>query len=171
MAHRMIVAMSGTIMAAAASACALVIGIEDLPDLCGEPRASAGMATGTECPGDLLATYAITTQNGEHYGVLSLYYDPATGKNCARAHATGVVAGNATDITVHLARCSETSGSVHCTREMHVSDPSLEYQGSYDTYAGPVSIDAKDQCIHASASILYDDTCAKASTGGAVFCD
>lgn len=162
---------AGIAIAGVLGACAQWIGIEDLPPICGEPIASNGVPAGDDCPGELLGTFPIAARSGEKYGELKIYYDASTARNCARAEALGSVAGQASGITVNLARCSETAGAPDCTREVTLSDPSEEHPGSYRSYAGPISIDAMDQCIYASASLLYDGQCARASTGGAVFCD
>jgi hypothetical protein len=161
----------GLSITGALTACVQLLDIEDLPEVCGEKMAPGGAPAGERCSGALLGTFPIESEDGEKYGELKIYYDVSSDENCASAHAIGAVYGHASEIKVHLSRCSETAGSPVCTREVTLSDPSLEHFALYHSYAGPISIDAKDQCVYASASILYDTRCARGSTGGAVFCD
>jgi hypothetical protein len=109
------------------------------------PSASAG---GYGCSGSLIDTYKvnlpISSTSPRHISTINLYYDSATGKNCAvnvKTAAGG--AGTSTYMQVSIDRCIAGSRpGVRCTIDID------DYDGGYfKTYAGPVSINAAGRCI------------------------
>ncbi|MEU7026550.1 hypothetical protein AB0A60_07615 [Streptomyces sp. NPDC046275] len=109
------------------------------------PAASAG---GYGCNGSLIDTYSI--KNGSTvWGSTYLYYDSATGNNCAVAvkNSTGY-AGTSSFTSVYLQRCNSSTPG-YCGGIAASVDDSQ----NYTQYAGPVSLYAAGKCLQVQASI------------------
>lgn len=150
--------------------CAQLIDIEDLPELPdssppGDRDASqpGGDAGATRCAGMLINDIALRYETAI-YGSLDVYYDEATGSNCAMTRAVDIAEGSATWIEVELIRCVETSSGSVCTTDVSESDA-----GPYSYYAGPVFLEARGTCIHARGVIAYDGHTVEVETSPAAW--
>ncbi|MCO6010097.1 hypothetical protein NE236_34535 [Actinoallomurus purpureus] len=86
--------------------------------------------------------YDISTKSGVKKGSLELYYDSASGKNCALAYGVGSTYGTTTFKQVKIARSTDP---------LWTPD-----QGYFKYYAGPVSVSAAGVCIDLEAQIGTD---------------
>lgn len=129
----------------------------------GAPTASAG---GYGCTGGQIATYPVK-YGSTTYGNIYVYYDAATGNNCAVNVAT-TAGGYGKDkyMEVQITRCSETSTSSTC----HVVTQDYEGYYPFKYYAGPVTVNAAGRCINVSAEIVYGGNTAKGTNYGADHC-
>ena len=100
---------------------------------------SPAQASGN-CPGRLIEHKALTSG----LGWLDVYYDAATGRNCARTVSSAATWGVQKWMIVDLVRCTSTKPTQPCGDYDDVYD-----HGSYRFYAGPVSIAARGRCIAA----------------------
>lgn len=147
----------GPIDAGMPSSDAALPGIDAALPACepGPPGADAGV---TSCAGTLIENIPL-----EHeemlYGYLDVYYDDATGINCAMTRAVGDVYGNATWIDVQLRRCTQTSEGPVCNEDAVVRDC-----GSFLFFAGPVSLEAAGKCINARGALTYNGQTVSATT-------
>jgi hypothetical protein len=112
------------------------------------------------CPGSLIESIQIREGSainrvgtGQLLGWFNLYYDSATGENCARTVSSSFTSGKfkTMDATIH--KCREKSAALDCTVVKTVSD-----QGRYRFYAGPVKIAARRTCIFAYGYIEFVDS-------------
>lgn len=126
--------------------------------------APGATASGYGCSGTEIGTYAVRVSGGTtSYGTAHLYYDSATGYDCAVNVATAAGGyGTPHQISVHLAACKETSPDPkQCTE---TGTPQTDSH-TYDYYAGPVKVHAPGQCIHLYATDTYDFTFADYFSG------
>jgi hypothetical protein len=112
----------------------------------GSPSADA--ASG-RCAGSLIESRNLNV-GGKKVGELDVYYNRATGRNCARMNHAGSTWGKKLKTRVWIGICSETepsNGTCHY-------DPSTDAVdvGDYAYYAGPVTTKASaaGKCIAAS---------------------
>ncbi|MFE3138082.1 hypothetical protein [Streptomyces scopuliridis] len=86
---------------------------------------------------------------------IELYYDPATGKNCANNVRTAS-GGHGTDdgwMQIWIARCVAGSRpGVKCTLAANSLDSDY---GNYKKYAGPVRVSASGRCIQMFAETSF----------------
>ncbi|WP_269855371.1 hypothetical protein [Streptomyces sp. RPT161] len=112
------------------------------------PQASAASYG---CSGTQIDSYPVTTNGGTQYATIYLYYDSATGTNCAVTVATSAGGyGTAEPTMAYITRCSGTTIS-SCQNQVNSFD-----QGNYQYYAGPVSINAAGYCIMVTGSREYN---------------
>jgi hypothetical protein len=109
--------------------------------------APAGAASG--CAGSLIESQNLNV-GGKKVGELNVYFDRASGKNCARMNHAGSTWGKALKTRVWVGICSERKpGGKTC----HY-DPATDAVdvGRYRYYAGPATTktSAKGRCIAAS---------------------
>lgn len=95
-------------------------------------------------------------------GYLDVFFDAATGNNCAVTMSTGALDGQAKYMYVELVRCKETDPATFCTFDQVAEDG-----GSYKNYAGPVSVYAPSNCIFAFGEIHVGPVKLTADTGRA----
>ncbi|KKD09679.1 hypothetical protein TN53_02115 [Streptomyces sp. WM6386] len=137
--------------------------------LAGFIMAPSASAAGYGCPGSQIDTYAVKTSGGTTYSNIYLYYDSATGTNCAsnvRTSAGGYGTSNPQAIDVQIWRCvaGSTPGAA-CTADTPIDG---DY-GYYQYYAGPVDVTASNRCITIFAQTRHNDVWAK-RTLNAVHC-
>ncbi|MCD9030357.1 hypothetical protein LDO32_01220 [Luteimonas sp. Y-2-2-4F] len=110
-----------------------------------------------ECDGQLIDTRTVATPEGTRVGELQLYYDGATGRNCARTVKGGPAWGSQTTTAVSLGVCSNREDRACNHPQMGPSDPALFKTdvGVYGYHAGPVSVPAQGRCIRAAGYIDY----------------
>ena len=124
--------------------------------------APAGAAR-ENCPGTLIESRNLRV-GGEKVGELNVYYNSATGKNCARMNHAGSTWGKELMTRVWIGICSETrpGGSV-----CHY-DPDTDgvQKGKFKFWAGPVStkVSAAGRCIAASGYLWMNGTRHEVST-------
>ena len=116
----------------------------------------ATAASGT-CAGSLIESRNLNV-GGKKVGELDVYYNSATGKNCARMNHAGSTWGKALKTRVWVGICSETTpGNKTC----HY-DPATDAvdEGSYRYYAGPATTkaSARGRCIAASGYLWINGT-------------
>ncbi|WP_157538025.1 hypothetical protein [Kitasatospora azatica] len=112
--------------------------------------ASAGPAAagGWGCSGSEVSgsPYAVTSSSGSTvYSNVHLYYDSATGNNCAVNVKAGSLYGISSYVDVTLEECAQDSGS-SCTTVAISADPGGA-SPLYKYYAGPVSVPGRGHCI------------------------
>ncbi len=108
----------------------------------------AKAASGT-CAGSLIESRNLNV-GGKKVGELDVYYNGATGKNCARMNHAGSTWGQKLTTRVWIGICSETkpsNGTCHYDTTTDAVD-----KGSYAYYAGPATTKASaaGRCIAAS---------------------
>jgi hypothetical protein len=109
---------------------------------------SAGAATG-RCAGVLIESRNLVV-NKKKVGELAVYYNRATGKNCARMNHAGRTWGKRLKTRVWIGICSERRpGNKVCHYD---PDTDAVDKGRYRYYAGPVTtkVSARGRCIAAS---------------------
>jgi hypothetical protein len=109
--------------------------------------APAGAAAG--CAGSLIESQGLTV-GGEKVGELNVYYDSATGKNCAKMNHAGSTWGKKLKTRVWVGICSERKpGGKTCHYDANTDAVDV---GNYRYYAGPATTkrSAKGRCIAAS---------------------
>ncbi|MFE0458538.1 hypothetical protein ACFW1A_04645 [Kitasatospora sp. NPDC058965] len=104
------------------------------------PASAAGWGcSGTEVSG---SPYALTTSSGAVYSYAHLFYDSATGNNCAVNVKAGSLYGVASYTDVTLYECSgDTPGQ--CSEIMVAPDESKTYK----YWAGPVTVPGRGHCV------------------------
>ncbi len=106
--------------------------------------ASGSASAAGECGGSRISTYPIV-KSGVKIAQLEIYYSSATGRNCALTRHMGPTAGVYLKTFVSLSSCRETRpGGGTCTSIQHD-----ENEGTFRSYAGPVSVYGKGKCIAA----------------------
>jgi hypothetical protein len=115
----------------------------------------SGTAEAAGCSGTLIEHRAIRgDKTGNLFGYLDVYYNGSTGRNCARTVSSSRTWGVRKPMFVGLYKCSQTSPG-RCSVVSKAEDgPNYTY-GSYQYYAGPVSLYAKGHCIAARGDIIY----------------
>ncbi|MFH8616395.1 hypothetical protein ACH4E8_15140 [Streptomyces sp. NPDC017979] len=128
------------------------------------PAASAapapGATAGFGCSGSQINSYPVKTPGGAQYATIHLYYDSATGRNCASTVATAAGGyGTTAETAVHITACSGTTLS-SCMNTSGSTDI-----GNYQYYAGPVSVQAAGRCILVSGWRKYNGATAAVQRG------
>lgn len=118
------------------------------------PSASAAATGAYGCAGSQIDSYQVKTSGGTVYGNVHLYYDSATGRNCAVNVATSAGKyGTPTFKFVMIVKCvAGTAAGSTCVQDTYVQDPSTTGV-TYSQYAGPVSISAAGRCISVTGII------------------
>jgi hypothetical protein len=109
---------------------------------------SAAAAAGS-CPGTLIESRNLVV-NHHKVGELAVYYNSATGKNCARMNHAGRTWGKSLKTRVWIGICSERKpGSSVCH---YNTKTDAVNKGRFKYYAGPVTtkVSARGRCIAAS---------------------
>ena len=109
--------------------------------------APAGAAAG--CAGSLIESQNLVV-GGKKVGELNVYYDSATGKNCAKMNHAGSTWGKSLKTRVWVGICSERKpGGKTCHYDAATDAVDV---GNYRYYAGPATTkkSAKGRCIAAS---------------------
>ncbi|MFI0267599.1 hypothetical protein [Streptomyces luteogriseus] len=119
------------------------------------PAASAG---DYGCAGSQIDSYPVRT-NTSTYGTIFLYYDAATGKNCA-VTVSDKGYGTTKPMMVRITRCTQRAYTGACTADGTVQD-----SGDYQYWAGPRSISADRHCIKVSGAIFF---LGKSASGGGI---
>lgn len=106
----------------------------------GLPAVTAAPANAALCGGSHIAHKKIRNRNNTLLGYLDVYYNAATGRNCAV-----------------VSHSSNTWGKRFYT-QVNIWTPTKPYRQDFDGkiykyYAGPVSIRAKGRCVHVSGTI------------------
>jgi hypothetical protein len=130
------------LIAAALTASALIAAFA----LTGSPK--AGAASGNYA-GSLVESRNLNV-GGKKVGELDVYYNRATGKNCARMNHSGSTWGKKLKTRAWIGICSETTpGNKTCHYDASTDDVDL---GDYSYYAGPVTtkVSAAGKCIATS---------------------
>jgi hypothetical protein len=109
--------------------------------------APAGAAAG--CAGSLIESQSLKV-GGKKVGELNVYYNSATGKNCAKMNHSGSTWGKKLKTRVWVGICSErkpSNGTCHYDTGSDAVDV-----GDYRYFAGPATTkkSAKGRCIAAS---------------------
>jgi hypothetical protein len=107
----------------------------------------AGAAAG--CAGSLIESRALNV-GGKKVGELDVYYDSASGKNCAKMNHAGSTWGKRLKTRVWVGICAERRpGASVCHYDAKTDAVDL---GNYEYYAGPATTktSARGRCIAAS---------------------
>jgi len=108
-----------------------------------------------------------------------VYYNSSSGKNCAKTISSSRTIGKKKPMAVGLYKCKTSIPNRRCVviadAEDRPSPPAdLPRYGSYEEYAGPVRVLARDRCIAAIGSIKWNGKTAYAATphyNKSSFCD
>jgi hypothetical protein len=111
--------------------------------------ASAGDAGA--CAGSLIESINANWL-GQKYGELDVYYNAATGRNCAKMNHAGATWGKRVWTGVQLTICSQSRPGSGCNS---IAGGVAQDFGDYSYYAGPVTptASARGHCIAASGSV------------------
>ncbi|MCU7822118.1 serine/threonine-protein kinase [Kitasatospora sp. DSM 101779] len=114
------------------------------------PATSAGTYG---CSGGLVGSYPVTTASGVVFGYFYIWFDSASGKNCAATIKTvNSGYGTASAVSASISRCSQTTAAASCSQ---VAGTTATDQGNFAKYAGPVRVSAVKTCINGSGSITW----------------
>ncbi|MEW1911894.1 serine/threonine-protein kinase [Kitasatospora sp. NPDC085895] len=114
------------------------------------PATSAGTYG---CSGGLIGSYPVTTASGVVFGYFYIWFDSASGKNCAATIKTvNSGYGTASAVSASISRCSQTTAAASCSK---VAGTTATDQGSFAKFAGPVRVAAVKTCINGSGSITW----------------
>jgi hypothetical protein len=112
--------------------------------------ATVPASAATSCTGTLVDSAPTTdVDSGARYGTLYLYYDSATGRNCAKATNT---TGGAHEMMVWITRCDAGTGDhTMCSPSDGIEQGRNYDHGTYSQYAGPVNTlgSASGRCVEA----------------------
>jgi hypothetical protein len=111
--------------------------------------------TNAGCAGSLVESRNLTV-GGKKVGELNVYYNAATGRNCAKMNHAGSTWGKRLKTRVWVGICSErtpSNGTCHYNRKTDAVDV-----GTFKYYAGPATTktSAKGRCIAASGYLWID---------------
>lgn len=123
----------------------------------GAPIAAATQ-TSTSCVGTLVQHTALKgDSSGTVLGYLDIYWDSATGQNCAMTQSSSATYGVAKSMTVEMWECVTDTPNANsdCSGVggTGVSDFSL----SFRYYAGPVSTPGSGHCIDALGQVIMSN--------------
>jgi hypothetical protein len=113
----------------------------------------APQTTSNHCqsPGTLVESQAIKDAGKHVIGELDVYYNSATGYNCAYTQGLGQARGTSTVKKVRIYSCTATKPGNNCGP--HLS--AMVDEGDYLYYAGPVGVNGKGHCIVAVGFISW----------------
>lgn len=111
--------------------------------------ASAGPAAAAGCGGALIGRKAMVV-NGATVGELVVYYNAATGNNCARMNHLGAAYGVKRYTGVWINKCAQTSRGHGCT--ILTADADWDY---YRYYAGPAVVHAPRNCVTGNGQLHW----------------
>ena len=133
--------------------------------------ASPATSAGTYgCSGGLVGSYPVTAPNGVVFGYFYIWFDNASGQNCAATIKTvNSGYGTASAVKATISKCGQTAPAANCTK---VAGTTATDQGNFAKFAGPVKVAAVKTCINGSGSITWNGvTATTASLGNrAVHC-
>ncbi len=100
--------------------------------------------TSTHCQslGSLVESKSIKDDGGHVIGEMDIYYNSATGYNCAYTQGRGQARGTSTVKGVAIFTCKQTKPGDSCDHTGKMQD-----EGDYLYYAGPVGLNGKGHCI------------------------
>lgn len=107
------------------------------------------------CGGRLVGHYPVKARvDGQRKKIaeLAVFWNQAAGRNCARMNHAGPTWGKRLRTRVFLAPCLERKPNRTCT--YHGSKARRDI-GQFKEYAGPVSVKARNRCIHAAGTITF----------------
>ncbi|HET8768264.1 MAG TPA: hypothetical protein VFM86_13155 [Pedococcus sp.] len=110
----------------------------------------------SSCSGSMIAYSNIKTSSGTVVGEIAVYYNSATGYNCARYNHRGPTYGVASQTMIRIERCHETTNRNQCTTSF--SDPASWEStsiGNFAYYAGPVQVYAPNNCVYVEGYVTY----------------
>ncbi|WP_052390593.1 serine/threonine-protein kinase [Streptomyces sp. NRRL B-24484] len=114
------------------------------------PATSAGTYG---CSGGLTDSYPVTTASGVVFGYFYVWFDAASGKNCAATIKTvNSGYGTASAVSASISKCTQTTAAASCSK---VAGTTVTDQGSFAKFAGPVRVAAVKTCINGSGSITW----------------
>ncbi len=120
--------------------------------LAGLAAPGAPAAAGT-CSGSLIQRNAIKAGT-KTIGELAIYYNRATGVNCARTNALGPAYGVAKYMDVGMTRCLSNVAGRYCG-DASLGAVTVFDGGIYSIYAGPVSFNGRGRCIYAAGTVGF----------------
>lgn len=124
------------------------------------PSPGTGAAT-YGCSGGLVGSYPVRTSAGVVFGYFYIWYDNASGKNCAATIKTSNSGyGSKSAVSASISRCSNTAAAASCTK---VAGTTSTDSGSFTMYAGPVKVAAVKTCITGYGSITWGGVTATTS--------
>ncbi|WP_242108534.1 hypothetical protein [Luteimonas aquatica] len=114
--------------------------------------ALSGSALAQSCPGKLIEVKPIRNASGLKLAELQVYYNAATGKNCARTMHSSATWGKYHHTEVLLQTCKRENFSLR----NGCSAPRLALTdwGNFKYQAGPVSVYGKGRCVFSQGSIV-----------------
>jgi hypothetical protein len=124
---------------------------------------SPAKAASGKCAGSLIESRNLNV-GGKKVGELDVYYNGATGKNCARMNHAGSTWGKKLTTRVWIGICSETTPGNKTCHDNASTDAAD--RGSYSYYAGPATtkVSARGKCIAASGYLWINGKRYAAST-------
>jgi hypothetical protein len=121
---------------------------------------SVSAAAATNCKGKLI-DHDVAHASGVAVLELDVYWDSATGKNCAKAVHLGPAYNKEAVTGVLLWECAQTTPNVS-TCSPHLEEASDT--GTFRFFAGPVSVHGRGHCIDAAGAIFWNGAVRTAST-------
>jgi hypothetical protein len=100
--------------------------------------------------GSLVESRTIKDDGGNTIGEMDVYYNSATGYNCAYTQGLGQARGTSTVKGVTIFLCTETKPGDVCHYNTKMKD-----DGDFLYYAGPVGLQAKGKCIAVTGLVAW----------------
>lgn len=147
-----LISMKHAKIAAVAAAALAVTGVVPVATA---PHAAA--ATG--CSGKLIESRSLKVGK-TIVGSMAIYYNAATGVNCAKTNHGGVTWNKKAYTLIEIYSCRNRTPGRNCDMDKHAIN-----SGNFKQYAGPVSVNAKGRCIAVHANIWWKGD-ATAYSGG-----
>lgn len=127
------------------------------------PAADAEAAIGP-CRGKLVKVYPLI-HRGTQIASLAIYWNAATGENCARMNHVGPTYGVRTYTQVGMATCSGRTDSTCYPFRAEANN-----EGNFAYYAGPIKVPARGRCITAAGRIFWKGDIRIVGTPGPAHC-
>jgi hypothetical protein len=139
----------------------------------GAAGASAATATqtSTSCVGTLVESHLLKGESsGTTLGSLNIYWDSATGQNCAMTTSSSSTWGVAKSMTVEIWECVTDRPSSASPCVAIAGTGTSDFKTTYRYYAGPVSAPGAGHCIDAYGQIIMSSGDYAAYDTGAGHC-
>lgn len=117
--------------------------------------AASATQTSTSCIGNLVESDKLTGESSHTtLGNLNIYWDSATGQNCATVTSSSSTWGVAKSMTVEIWECVTDKADSRSSCAAVAGTGSNDFGTAYRYYAGPVSAPGSGHCIDAYGQII-----------------
>ncbi|WP_460350302.1 hypothetical protein [Actinoallomurus acanthiterrae] len=121
--------------------------------------AAYATSSGSSCVGNLVESDQLKAPSGNVLGFLSIYWDGATGENCATVTSSSIDWGVSKPMYAWISACKTDTPNTTCYGAppgVREDPPGGFGTANYSYQAGPVSVPAVGHCIMAGGQIAYN---------------